>query len=280
MATLYYNAAVDNDWSNVNNWWTDAAFTSQASALPASGDSAVATFNIDTNSGSEPTVANLTCNSFLQIPVTVTGMATFAGAAYATYSATITGNATFTGSASNGGVVTGDAAFADGSNGGTVTGNATFGSGYNSGTVSGNATFGSGGYNSGTVTGNATFGSGSNSGTVSGNATFNDNTSSLNGATVGLDATFNDYANNYGTVTGNATFNDYAYNSGTLGSVSNTFNDSSYNNADLSGVAASVSITGTPVDVSSALAGTLIFSRVSPWPPLRGINGSSILGVI
>jgi hypothetical protein len=85
MATFYFNGAVDSDWATLGNWWTSDAFTTQAAALPASGDSVVVTGNIDTNSGSEPTVVNLTCTSpeyasgRISIAVTVTGNATFNG---------------------------------------------------------------------------------------------------------------------------------------------------------------------------------------------------------
>ena len=62
MATLYFNGAVDSDWAEIENWWTSDDFTTQASALPSSSDSVVLSSSCDTNSGSEPTVVNLTIN--------------------------------------------------------------------------------------------------------------------------------------------------------------------------------------------------------------------------
>ena len=185
---FYFNAAVDNDWNTLGNWWTSVAFTTQASALPTSGDSVVLSATCDTNSGSAPTVANFTTNSNISIALTVTGNATFKGSS--TNSGTVTGNATFNNSSSN--------------NGGTVTLDATFNDGaynYYGGTVGGNATFNGSSYNDygGTVTGNATF-----------------NGSSYNAATVGGNATFNNTSHNAdtGNVTGTATFTGSACNAG------------------------------------------------------------------
>jgi len=159
MATLYFNAAVDSDWDEIGNWWTSGAFTTQASAMPTSSDSVVLSATCDTNSGSEPTIVNLTTTSNLSTPVTVTGMATFNDSA--SNNGTVSGNATFNGSAHNNGTVTGNATFNDSaSNEGTVTGTATFnGSSSNYyGTVSGDATFNDSAYNNyGTVSGDATF---------------------------------------------------------------------------------------------------------------------------
>ena len=237
MATLYYNAAVDSDWSNINNWWDDAGFSTQASSLPSSSDSVVMSAMCATSSGGAPTVVDLTYNnSGLGIAITVTGMATFNGQSYNYYNGIVSGDATFNDYASNYSTVGGHATFNDSS--------------YNSGPPGGDATFNDSSYNS-------------NYGTVSG------------------DGTFNNSSYNNGTVSGDATFNDNASNSvSSLNGGSITFNDSASNSGDLASVAAAISITGTPVDASSTLTGTFIFTRVSPWPPLRGINGSSILGVI
>jgi hypothetical protein len=160
MATLYFNAAVDSDWDEIGNWWTSDAFTTQASALPTSSDSVVLSATCDTNSGSEPTVVNLTQDSGdLGIAVTVTGDATFND--NSSNLGTVTGDATFNDDAYNYGTVTGDATFNDNSSnsGGTVTGDATFNDNSSNlgGTVTGDATFNDDAYNYGTVTGSATF---------------------------------------------------------------------------------------------------------------------------
>jgi hypothetical protein len=161
MATLYFNAAVDTDWATLGNWWTDDAFTTQATSLPTSADDVIASAIIAANSGSEPTVANFTLNGFshLGIAITVTGNATFNDSSV--NRTTVTGNATFNGSSYNyyGKTVTGNATFNDySSSEGTVSGDATFNDySYNYGEVGGNATFNDSSYNRTTVTGNATF---------------------------------------------------------------------------------------------------------------------------
>lgn len=207
MATLYFNNAVDGEWTEQGNWWTNAGLTTQASALPTSADSVIAVGNIDTNSGSEPTVVNFTMDdpgeeyvyNILSVSVTVTGTATFNGSS-SLFLGTVTGDATFNDTAYNG------------------------------------------------------------NGTVSGNATFND--SSYNGGDVEGDAVFNGYAFNAVMVFGDATFNDSTYNDGTV--VGNaTLRDSSY--ATVSG---------------SITMGSATYTNRTPYPIPRGLNGSSILGVI
>ena len=148
----------------------------------------------------------------------------------------------------------------------TVNGNATFndGSGNSGGTVTGDATFNDFSYNSGPVTGNATFnGSSINYSTVTGNATFNG--SSYNGGTVSGNATFNDFSYNYygivsGTVSGNATFNGSSYNNGGIVYGNATFSLSAASNQIAAGWSGSY--------------GSVSFAYE------KGINGSSILGVI
>ena len=298
MATLYFNAAVDSDWQTLGNWWTTGAFSTQASALPSSSDSVVLSATCDTNSGSEPTVVNLTYNSGnLSIPITVTGDATFNNSSY--NNATLTGNATFNNSSSNRSAMYGNATFNNSSYAwSAINGDATFnGTSYNElTTVTGNATYNGSSYNDGTVSGNATFNDTSyngvsyNNGIVNGNATFNDfssNNVSLAGAGT---VTFNDFATHAGGATINVgagvTFNDSSLMLGDSG-VSVTFNGRSaattaqfYNIQSGGGW----SITGDPQESLTVVGGNnpvqLTFSRVSPWPPLRGINGSSILGVI
>ena len=234
MATFYFNAAVDNEWQTLGNWWMDDNFTTQATALPTSVDDVIATASITSNSGSEPTVANFTFNDpngngpLISISITVNGDATFNDSSY-----------------NNGGTVTGDATFNDSS--------------FNYGTVTGDATFNDSSFNYGTVTGNATFNdSSTNNGTVTGNATFND--TSLNSGTVNGDAVFNDSSSNfYSTVNGDAVFNDSSSNSGTV-------------NGD-----ATFSLSAASNQIAAGWSGS--YGSVS-FAYEKGINGSSILGVI
>ena len=151
MATFYFNGAVNGEWTELGNWWTDDTFTTQATALPTSSDSVIASATISSNSGSAPTLVDFTLNDpsmnylMLTIAITVTGTATF-----------------------NLGC----------SNSGTVVGNAVFnGDAFNNGTISGNATFNDSSYNDSQINGNATFNDSSydtfNGTVLGGTATYN-----------------------------------------------------------------------------------------------------------
>jgi hypothetical protein len=142
-AILYFDGAVDNEWTTVGNWWLDDVHTQPAGRLPTSADSVVAKADI---TASGQTVVDFTLdkngdNFILSGTLTVTGTAAFTGGVET--KASITGNATFDGGSYNLG---------------TITGNATFnGSSYNAGTITGNATFNDDSENAGAVTGTATF---------------------------------------------------------------------------------------------------------------------------
>lgn len=165
MATLYYNAAVDTDWNTLGNWWLNSGHTTPATSLPTSSDSVVASASIGSNSGSEPTLVDVTLNGSgsLDISITFTGSATFndsAGYDLAGVGATLTGNATFNDSTVNNGIVNGNATFNDSSYNNSVgsVGAATFNANsLNYGSVGGAATFDGSSVNLGTVGGNATF---------------------------------------------------------------------------------------------------------------------------
>lgn len=98
MATLYFNAAVNNLWSDVLNWWTDAGCTIRGT-VGAAGDIVTATASI-TEAGRDARCANLTMSAgTLSVVLTVTGMATFNGASK--NNGTIYGPATFNGTSEN-----------------------------------------------------------------------------------------------------------------------------------------------------------------------------------
>lgn len=173
---LYFNAGVDGDWSNLNNWWTDSEHTVQATSLPTSANSVILSGSCDSNSGSEPTVVNFTMTGSYNnsINITVTGIATFNGNA-SHYDNTLTGNAVFNDNSENQYTIDGNATFNDESaNYTTVYGNATFnGDSFNSGAVYGDATFNNSSYNTNIIESNATFNDNSrNLGAVTGTATF------------------------------------------------------------------------------------------------------------
>ena len=112
--TLYFDGAVDGDWAELGNWWLDDEHTVAATALPTAADSVVVASGaqVGSNSGSEPTVVNLTGTDIIvDIDTTITGTATFSG--FSSMYGTLTGNATFNGGSALGGTVTGTATFND-----------------------------------------------------------------------------------------------------------------------------------------------------------------------
>jgi hypothetical protein len=124
-ATLYFNGAVDDDWTEVGNWWLDAGHTQAAGRLPTSEESVVASVSI---TASGQTVVDFTISGSLSGfsgTLTVTGMATFNDSSF--NFGTVTGNATFNDSSENYfATVNGNATFNDSSvNAGTVTGTIT-----------------------------------------------------------------------------------------------------------------------------------------------------------
>ena len=62
--TLYYNSAVDTDWNNLSNWWTNLACTNAASFLPRTIDSVIFISGATclSNGGTVPSIKNLTLN--------------------------------------------------------------------------------------------------------------------------------------------------------------------------------------------------------------------------
>ena len=217
MATLYYNnATADDDWNTPGNWWTNPEFTIPATVLPSSSDDVIITATLTVNSGSTPTVANLTINglnvftTFVLSTITVTGLASANNAVVGNITAetvicnncylnnitatTIICNGfCYAYSVLNGNVITNDYTTFDPT---IINGNLTandFSNIYGD-PVSGDAT----------VNHNAT----TSGGTVMGNAIFNN--SSYNGATVQGNATFKDssYNTSQGTVGGSEIYSN------------------------------------------------------------------------
>lgn len=185
MATLYYNAAIDQNWSTLGNWWTDEYHSTPAASLPGSEDDVVLSFHCY---GGIPTIANLTVKE----PVEFYGIA---GGQM-----TVTGTATFNNGAKNYAEISGAAVFNNNSrnSSGIVYGIATFNDvASNYAAIFGNATFNDESFNYGGV-----YGTG-----VNGNATFNDASRNIAGGSVQNNATFNDYSQNLGDVSGTVTLN-------------------------------------------------------------------------
>lgn len=335
MATFYFNGAAGVPegayypvWTDLGNWWMDAAHTIPATALPTSSDDVVVAADVSITTSGQ-TVANFTilgsANEELVTGPLVTGSLTVTNAAQffnrsILYEITMTaGSALFTNRSgfygptltltsgiatfinSNVGdfsninmvaVVNGDCVFIDSFDGGWGL--------WTSATVNGDCTFSGMAISFGAINGNATFNeysscrASSGNGTINGTATFNDY--SYNSGAVNYDAnyappgvwwaaTFNDSSYNTGTVTNSSAFFNHLSNN--RGSVDNCyFYDSSFNGTpDEPGTLQSggefygssyfdfgtVFVSSTP---------SVLFSDRTPYPIPRGINGSSILGVI
>lgn len=135
---LYFNAAADNEWTTLGNWWVNESCSEPSPILPRSIDSVFILDDVLTNASSEPYVVNLTASgsAAVDISVTVSGVATFndssvkAGTSYPSIihgdavfndssvleaGADINGQATFNDNSSCQGTVAGDAIFNDSS---------------------------------------------------------------------------------------------------------------------------------------------------------------------
>jgi hypothetical protein len=280
---------------SVGNWRLNAVDGPLATALPTSTDDVYVNGSI---TGNGSTVKDFTIEAAYY-----SGTVTFSG------TLTVTGVASFIGSDFSSRCI----------NEGTITGNAAFNYySFNgdTGVVTGNATFDNSSSNLGVVTGNATFsnysrngdryGTAATQGYVGGNATFNDSCTQdssqmlsfgdLDAAGVGGTATFNDSSRAAGGYCPTAIFNDssslgypaeYDWSWGQVGTA--TFNDNSYVAAGAlqSLYALGVySCMGSPTFRDNARNNLgLLPSSYEPTPEVtlaydKGINGSSILGVV
>lgn len=216
MANLYYNAAVDDTWDTLGNWWNDSAYTSPAANTPQDGDTAY----LDAGMSVGTSVADVSLAAIICGTINTGGgyNLAFNGGAAANV---VNGNAEFYNMTANTGGVGGDALFENS---------------YNSGaTVTGNAVFNQFSVNAGSVNGNATFNDSSQNylatGYVGGDADFYGTSQNLN--SVGGNATFHDKSLNVIAVTGNADFYDESSSAGNYTYVSGaiTFYDNSFVNA-------------------------------------------------
>ena len=261
MPTLYFNAAEDNDWDNVLNWWTDADCTVQAGAIPTSADDVlVDSVSITSNSGDPAECLSLVMTDSLatgchtDIEITIFGSFEYRDGAFTNFGTTIwlPGNAT--------GLFVAPSFHGAGSLNLSGTATVTL-SGYGLGdfatvnlsdssalVLAGCMTGGSGGQiaaeDSATVQfddssclygvacsddASVTFdGTSSNRGVITGPVTFND--TSYNDSFTVSGAVFNDSATNNGAAA-NSEFNDSSANYGTVSG--GVFNDSSVNHGDV-----------------------------------------------
>lgn len=295
MATLYFNAAVDNDWNTLGNWWTNSGHTTAAGSLPGSGDDVVLSASVLTNAGSSPTIVNLTFvgtgTESIEINFTATGNVTLTDVilgAYPTGAKVVIANVEMLGAYTNWSEIVGNATFrGTGVNRGLVTGNAVFydsTSNFNGANIiTGDATFNGASFNEGVVNGNATFnGTSYTYGLILGSAVFNDYTQYNDPTHSGGSMTFNDFSYAFGPVVTvynsvpSVTFNDNAFCANfPVFYLEVTFNDHTYGSLDCAGMF----INGPPIKsnyIGGGFAGGPRFS----FTRRSGINGSSILGVV
>lgn len=300
MATFYFNAAVDNDWNTLGNWWADAAFTIPAASLPTSIDDVVIeAVSVSSNSGeSQASVATFVMND-------PDGDEPVLGVAVTT-----TGGATFNGSAKNEAQIYGDVTFNDTSrnNFGTTYGMATFNdyAACSSGSLAGQSTFNDNTYNEyGLIFGDSTFNDNAGQGGFSvAPVTFNGSSQQTATGLISNSAVFNDNSSNSGTVEGTAVFNDSSYNNGGAATGDVTLRGNASSSGTIGNPYASTSVInlydnsfiveGSTVGAATitfhdssygavqntSYYGAVSFANRTPYPIPRGINGSSILGVI
>jgi hypothetical protein len=184
--TLYFNAAVDNDWGELGNWWQDEDCTIPATALPAPADDVVILETVE-SLGADRTVSTAVVEnslSFDDYELTVTNGATFFGAGYINTGCIVNANCIFNDSSGNGGTINGNAVFND------------FSENYDYGNtqINGNVIFNDNSRNYATVNGNAVFNHNSYMeeddssyyGYVSEDAFFYDNSYNKGGDVVGV----------------------------------------------------------------------------------------------
>jgi len=229
MPTLYFNAAEDNDWDNVLNWWTDADCTVQAGAIPTSADDVlVDSVSITSNSGDPAECLSLVMTDSLatgchtDIEITIFGSFEYRDGAFTNFGTTIwlPGNAT--------GLFVAPSFHGAGSLNLSGTATVTL-SGYGLGDF---ATVNLSDSSALVLAGCMTGGSGGQIAAEDSATVQFDDSSCLYGVACSDDAsvTFDGTSSNRGVITGPVTFNDNSYND-TDGEIigSAVFNDASHN---------------------------------------------------
>ena len=261
--TLYFHASTDNEWFNINNWYSNSSYTVLANKFPTENDIVIINDeNIINTSSKSIAIGYLSVHrsgygvswsNILQLDfgstldITCIYGASFVNdtdyvGGYLINYATITSPSISFNLCINYGFlesnsVTFDVPYwiwTDIGNYGTINGNVVFNNGgsywnilRNWGIVNGSCTFNSNAVNNGLINGTCTLNNSINENTIEGIANLYGN--SYNNATINGSATFYDNSgNDSGSVTGEAIFNNYSYlyNSTIDGNV--TFNDSSY----------------------------------------------------
>jgi hypothetical protein len=255
-ATLFFNnAAGDNDWNTLGNWWTDAGFTLPSPNLPAVSDDVILSQTISVNTGPVPVSVNtITVNGSSQLQfifITVANGAVFNGSS-GNSGSVITGNVTFNDSSTGGGTINGTVIFNNGpnGNGGIINGDAIFnGSSHNDNVITGNVLFNDLSFNNSIIHGIAKYAFATGGViTIPDGGIWGQGTADSN---VGIDNAlittwiFNGRSINEGTTAGDTTFNNTSFNGGGTVNGNATFNDSSFNNSGIvNGIAKFTNATG------------------------------------
>lgn len=248
MATLYFNAAVNDNWNTLGNWWQNVGFTVPAVAIPTTGDTCEMYGQISTSPTSPLVYAAINWRTGQNMAnltnISAAVVISFYGTTYTegnlntavfnnnTFNDGDIATATFNNSSyhQNGTITT--ATFNAGTYSISTVINGTFNSGSSNQYILTNGTFagGSNGADGVVTTGVFTGSGGNGAGGIVVSGTFND--TSFNEGEV-TTATFNDNAqNNNGGIVGTGTFNDDSVNNigGTVTTA--TFNNSSLNEGD------------------------------------------------
>ena len=270
--TYAFMGTSNGDWNNLSNWLADYDISLPAGQLPTATDNVELRASVTSNGGGPPTVANLSTvpsnpnsNLRLDIPITVTGTATFNGEWY--YTQAITGNVAFSAAA----FTNWRSSYATGTTTFTSLTSVAFAattSWYIDAslwifdapdpvwTFPAGTQLGSAGNIHGNVIFNAEYSSGNNSGQITGDVTFNGH-----------------YAFNYGSINGTATFNGGSHNgnqssyfAGAVVTGTAIFNDYSYNNGTVTGDAefSGAEFTNSSPTGSGSVSGTTTFTAAMP----------------
>jgi|GEM_PF-4501520 len=314
MATLYfYNAAANQPWSTLGNWWTNAIHTIAAGALPVATDDVVIDSSVS-QVGYPATVVNATNAGYdFTLQLTVTGVATFNSTAKnkgvingtCIFNATsenfagavVVGACTFNTSALNDGTVTGACTFNNNSiidTNGIVNGACSFSSMASCyGVVNGTCTWAGSGLLAATavINGDCTFSSagGSDAGSIIyGKVTVSGSTILAGTVYSNVECTFAGTSRNQGAIYGPAAFSGTSWNN-TSGEVRGdvAFSGSSIDKGLVTGTcvfSGTATATGTSVFYGDVTVGT---GCVLTNPTIEGnvtttgtatINGGTVLG--
>jgi hypothetical protein len=289
---LYYNAAIDENWNTLGNWWTNSSHSIPSPILPdwlssvvlngscCCGNPTVFNFTFASDLGSYYSSLSLSVLNIMEVyglgfmdsgSITVYGTAIFYD--NSSSAAEITGETIFYDNSSNDytGIIYSYTIFNDNSrNYGSIETNATFNdAAWNVGFINNlsdaSNIFNAGSVNAGQVIGDTIFNYSTNdSGAVYGDAIFNN--SIIYGGGIDGNCILNGLSQIDGFVYGDLTLNDNSYIVVATDAQNIILNDASY-----------ISFSYPP---TLGNIGTLTLGTRTPYPLRLGINNSDILGIL